>query len=638
VRYPAAVTPEEDAEPDSIEPPEREPEPSARPGFSPSQGGVTAFVGAARRRIKTALRLWRLYWLRLELRIVPNEAQRLFALTVIIGISCGFAAVAFHVAIDVAEHNLIDRAMGATGNSWMFWTIVTPTVGGMICGALLEYVVPEARGSGVPQVKATFAQRGRSIRMRDAIGKFLVGSLQIGSGASLGREGPTVQICAGIASMLGRVTGVSPRSLRRLLPVGAAAGIAAAFNAPIAAVTFTIEEVVGDLDKSVLSGVIIAAALAAVIERSVLGEHPVFVVAQGYGLKHASSLLLYALLGVAAALVSIAFTDSLIGLRLWFRRLRMIPAWARPGVGGLVTGVLAVIALAWLHTRGVTGGGYEVLAKSLEGDLPVKLMLVLCAMKVAATVFSYSSGGAGGIFAPALFIGGMLGGSLGALDVQLFHHDGDSIGAFALVGMGAVFSGIIRAPMTSVLIIIEMTSGYSLILPLMIANMTAYGLARHLRPTPIYEALLEQDGIHLRDKAVMDVLEGITLDQVITRGAKLITFAPAVLARDILRAGGAQEVYPVVDAVGKLVGLVTSEEIDMLQQEPDIELLVNAADVMRPPIVVTAADDLHTALERMLANGIRRLPVVDGEGKIQGFVDEAIIAKAYLRGQTSRSD
>ncbi len=628
-----AVTPVEEPEPPSLEPPPS----SARMGLW-TQRGPNAVVVTAYRRLRTILRLWRLYWLRLELRLVPTEAQRLFALTVVIGISCGVAAVAFHVGIDVAERALIDRAMSIPDRWWMFWTILTPTVGGMICGALLEYVVPEARGSGIPQVKATFAMRGRRLRLRDSVGKFFVGALQIGSGSSLGREGPTVQICAGIASALGRVAGVSPRSLRRLLPVGAAAGIAAAFNAPIAAVTFTIEEVVGDLDKSVLSGVIIAAALAAVIERSVLGEHPVFEVPPGYGLRHASSLLIYAVLGVAAAFVSIAFTDSLLFLRKWFRQLRAVPAWARPGIGGLVTGVLAVIALAWLKTRGVTGGGYDTLARALAGGLPVKLMLVLCLMKVTATVFSYGSGGAGGIFAPALFIGGMLGGSLGALDMQLFGHDYLSIGAFALVGMGAVFSGIIRAPMTSVLIIIEMTSGYSLILPLMIANMTAYGLARHLRPTPIYEALLEQDGIHLRDKAVMDVLEGIHLDQILVRDASLITFNPAVLARELMHTVSAQEVYPVVDASGKLVGIITHEEIEMLQAEPELELLVNAADVMRSPVAVKMDDDLHTALETMLAQGIRRLPVVDGGGKIQGFVDEAAIAKAYLHEHTSRAD
>jgi CIC family chloride channel protein len=639
------VTPEEEPEPSPSEQPSTEPPRSELPPSSTAtpiglwaQRGPNAIFVNAFRRLRTVVRLWRLYWLRIEMRLVPTEAQRLFALTVVIGVSCGVAAVGFHVAIDVAEHALIDRAMAVPDRWWMFWTIVTPTVGGMICGALLEYVVPEARGSGIPQVKATFAMRGRRLRLRDSIGKFLIGSLQIGSGASLGREGPTVQICAGIASALGRVAGVSPRSLRRLLPVGAAAGIAAAFNAPLAAVTFTIEEVVGDLDKSVLSGVIIAAALAAVIERSVLGEHPVFEVPPGYALRHASSLLIYAVLGVAAALVSIAFTDSLLFLRKWFRQLRAVPAWARPGIGGMVTGVLAVIALQWLKTRGVTGGGYETLARALAGGLPVKLMLVLCLMKITATVFSYSSGGAGGIFAPALFIGGMLGGSLGALDMQLFDHGYLDIGAFALVGMGAVFSGIIRAPMTSVLIIIEMTSGYSLILPLMIANMTAYGLARYLRPTPIYEALLEQDGIHLRDKGVMDVLEGIHIDHVLVRDASLITFNPGVLARELMRTKSPQEVYPVVDAAGKMVGIITQEEIEMLQAEPDLELLVNAADVMRQPASVKMDDDLHMALETMLAQGIRRLPVLDAGGAVQGFVDEAAIAKAYLHQHTARAD
>jgi CIC family chloride channel protein len=613
---------------------------------APSKGGLSParterdrdLFKRGARRLKKFLRVWRLYWLRAQLRLVPTEAQRLFALTIVIGGLCGLAAVAFHLAIDVAEHQLIERAMSAPHGAWRVWTIVTPVIGGVIAGALLQYVVPEARGSGIPQVKAAFAQRGRRLRFRDSVGKFFVGSLQIGSGASLGREGPTVQICAGLASLLGRAAGVSARSLRRLLPVGAAAGIAAAFNAPIAAVTFTIEEVVGDLDKSVLSGVIIAAALAAVIERSVLGEHPVLEVPPGYGLHHASSLVVYAALGVAAAAVSVAFTDSLLALRKWFRGLRAVPPWARPGIGGLITGILAVVALEWFGSRGVTGGGYVALAQALAGSLPVRLMLLLCLMKVVATVFSYSSGGAGGIFAPALFIGAMLGGSFGALDVWLFHHGANSMGAFALVGMGAVFSGIIRAPMTSVLIIVEMTNGYSLILPLMIANMTAYGLARHLRPTPIYEALLAQDGIHLRDKGVLDALEGLRLEQLLVHDPSHLTFTPATHARELLSAKGAQDVFPVVDAAGKLVGIVTAEEIEMLQDEPELELLVNAADLMRPPVAVKPTDDLHTALELMLANGIRRIPVVDDAGKVQGFVDEAAIARAYLHSRTSHAE
>jgi CIC family chloride channel protein len=602
---------------------------------SPLSARAGRGLGAVLRRLRTFTRLWRLYWLRAEVRLVPTETQRLFALTIIIGASCGLAAVAFHRAIQIAEILLIDRAMAVPNASWIFWTIATPTVGGLLAGALLEFVVPQARGSGIPQVKAAFAQRGRRVRFRDAVGKFLVSTLQIGSGASLGREGPTVHICAGIASLLGRAARVSPRSLRRLLPVGAAAGIAAAFNAPIAAVTFTIEEVVGDLDKTVLSGVIIAAALAAIIERSVLGEHPVFTIPSGYGLHHPSSLLIYALLGIAAALVAVAFTDSLLGLRLWFRRLSALPPWTRPAVGGLATGILAVLAVELLHTGGVTGGGYAVLADALQGKLAVKAMLALCVMKLAATVLSYSSGGAGGIFAPALFLGGMLGGVFGVLDVRLFHHEPDSIGAFALVGMGAVFSGIIRAPMTSVLIIVEMTNGHSLILPLMIANMTAYGLARRLRPAPIYEALLDQDGIHLREKAVSDALESISLKDVLVTG-ELVSFAANAPAGDLLESALTQEVYPVLGPSGILVGIITDEDLELVRAEPELVLLVNAGDVMRPAVAVRPEDDLHTALERMLENGVRRLPVVDGEGHLKGSVDEAAIGKAYLRWHTSR--
>jgi CIC family chloride channel protein len=334
---------------------------------------------AGLRRLRARLRLWRPRWrranltaLRLFLRVLPSERQRVFALTILIGVLCGLAAVAFHLAIRATEGQLIGRAMAASGHSWVWWTILTPLLGGLLSGVLLQYVVPEARGSGIPQVKVAYAINGGKLSfIHSTVGKFLVGTLQIGSGASLGREGPTVQICAGIASLLGRAAALSKDNLRRLMPVGAAAGIAAAFNAPIAAVTFTVEEVVGDLDQTVLSGVIIAAALAAAIERGVLGEHPVFDVPPGYGLQHTSSLLFYAALGVAGAIVSLVFTELRIKLRGRFQRLKAVPPWARPAVGSTLTGVLAVVALWWFKSGGVTGGGYDTLAGALTGKLSV---------------------------------------------------------------------------------------------------------------------------------------------------------------------------------------------------------------------------------------------------------------------------
>jgi CIC family chloride channel protein len=440
-------------------------------------------------------------WLRARL---PNERQRLLAITIVAGGLCGLAAVAFHAACFWLYAELIDRAAAAPGRWWIGWTILTPALGGLIAGLGLTYWVPAAAGSGIPQVKTAFTFRFGAITLKETLGKFVLCTLQLGSGASLGVEGPTVQICAGVSSFLSRIARLSPVNSRRLTSVGMAAGIAAAFNAPIAAVTFTLEELIGSLDQTMLAGVIVAAALAGVVEHSigVAGSKPIFDVPrlQTYTLIKASSLIWYALLGLLAAIVSVAFTDSLLWLRLQFRKLKYVPKWVQPAIGAGATGALAVVAIQFFHANGIAGNPYTTLTQALLGNLPVTAMAALCVLKLAATVTSYSSGGSGGIFAPALFMGGMLGGAVGYLDVIVFHHPADTIGAFAVVGMGAVFAGTVRAPMTSILIIFEMTSGYGLVLPLMIANMSAFALARYWRHTSVYEALLEQDGIYLDPK------------------------------------------------------------------------------------------------------------------------------------------
>ncbi len=431
------------------------------------------------------------------IRRLPNEQQRLLALTVVAGGLCGLAAVAFHLSIGWLETLFIDHANSAPGNSWICWTILTPGLGGLVVGIGLVYFAPAAAGSGIPQVKVAFSMRSGLVSLRETIGKFVLCSVQIGSGASLGLEGPTVQICAGVSSLLARAARLSPQNRRRMTSVGMAAGIAAAFNAPIAAITFTLEELIGDLDQTMLSGVIVAAALAAVVEHSILGSKPVFHVPRPYVLANASSLVWYALLGLLAAVVSVAFTDSLLSLRARFKKWTSVPRWVHPAIGGLATGALAVVGFELFHLNGIAGDPYKTLTLALTGTMPVTFMAAFCILKLAATVSSYSSGGSGGIFAPALFMGAMLGGSVGYLDVTVFHHSTDAIGAFAVVGMGAVFAGIVRAPMTSILIVFEMTGGYGLVLPLMIANMSAFALARYWREISVYEALLAQDGIHL---------------------------------------------------------------------------------------------------------------------------------------------
>lgn len=577
-------------------------------------------------------------WLQTKARFSPTERQRLFGLTILIGGVCGLVAVAFHESIRWVEGHTIERALGAGGESWIAWTIAVPAVGALACGVALSYM-PGARGSGIPQVKAAYASKAFALRARDSAAKFVIGTVQIGTGSSLGREGPTVQICSGVAKAMGKLVGVSAHNIKLLLPVGSAAGIAAAFNAPIAAVTFTIEEIVGNLDQTLLSGVIVAAALAAVVERSVLGENPVFTIPGGYGLDHASSLVLYAALGVAAALVSVAFTESLLWLRGRFAGSKL-PVWFRPMIGGLVTGLLAVAVILLVNVGGITGGGYVGLSGALSGKFTVEVLLVLGAAKLVATVISYASGGAGGIFAPSLFMGAMLGGAFGALDVYVFDHQHAEVGSFALVGMGAVFAGVVRAPITSVLIILEMTAGYGLTLPLMISNMMAYGMARHLRPLPIYEALLEQDGIHLKPKKQPDPIDGLSIERVKLDPAQVVFTANARVTELLALAeeAGRQEVFPVLDANRQYVGMITLGDLATLAAEHDLGGLVRAADIMRPAVALRGPDLVHRALEMMQSMGLRELPVVDAERQLLGLVDEAAIAREYMRMRAAQRE
>lgn len=575
--------------------------------------------------------------LRLSLWVVPSENQRVFVLALVSGVLCGLAAVMFHLSIIGTESRVINQALHSSGQKRIWLTILIPTIGGLLSGVLLQFAVPGARGSGIPQVKVAYAVKGGRVSFTDAIGKFVIGVLQIGTGSSLGREGPTVQICAGVSSALGGSAALSKGNLKRLLPVGAAAGIAAAFNAPIAAVTFTIEEVVGDLDQSVLAWIVVAAAIAAAIERSVLGEHPVFTITKHYGLEHGSSLLVYALMGLVAALVSLAFTESLLGLRLRFEKLA-IPNWAKPGVGGLITGILALAAVQWLGTSGVTGGGYDTLTQALSGSLALRVLLVLCVFKLVATVFCYSSGGAGGIFAPALFIGGMVGGAFGYLDQAIFHHAGNEVGAFALVGMGAVFAGIIRAPITSVLIIFEMTGSYDLILPLMISNMTAYALARYFRPVPIYEALLAQDNIHLPHKGgrVSHALEQLRVRGAMTKNPVTLDVADLVDVAIQKISALSHSSYPVIDEEGRFHGFVTEARLRRTAAEKGGSKPIKQL-VMRSPHVFPDYPLVRAAV-RMQQTDSRQLAVLDRDKRLVGLLTMSDIVRAHAKAAISAGD
>ena len=357
-------------------------------------------------------------------------------------------------------------------------------------GYLLYRYFPNARGSGVPQTKAALYARDGHISLRTVLGKFGCTAATLASGIPLGREGPSVQVGAGIASVLGRALGLRPEKVKALIPVGAAAAIAAAFNTPMAAVLFALEEVVGDMHAPVLGSVVLASATSWAMLRLLLGNNPLFQVPQ-YELVHPLEFGIYAVLGVAGGFLSVAFTKLLLGMRKRFLLLPRRTQWWHPVVGGVMVGLMGCFVPQAL------GVGYSYVGDALNGTMAFKLMALLVVLKLFAVTTSYASGNAGGIFGPALFLGAMLGGAVGTVAHHLLPTYTAMPGAYALVGMGALFAGIVRAPMTSVLMIFEMTRDYSVIVPLMIANLASLFISSRFQKQPIYEALARQDGIHL---------------------------------------------------------------------------------------------------------------------------------------------
>ncbi len=417
-------------------------------------------------------------------QIRRRENQLFLALTILLGVFGGLAAVLFTLAIEGTRHILF----GSAPSPWRL--IAVPTGISLITGFLLVKFFPEARGSGVPQTEAAYHLQDGVIPTRVIFGKFLTGALCVGSGHSMGREGPSVQIGAGIASALGRWLRLSPALVRNLLPIGAAAALSAAFNTPVAAVLFALEEIIGDMNAALIGSTVVSSVTAVIVARSILGDETLFRV-PAYALVDPSELIGYAVLGIVGGILSLAFTKGLLRAR---RFAYGMPQWTRilqPAMGGLVIGLMLNV------TPEVMGVGYQFVDQALDGALALKVLLVLCVAKLVATIVSYASGNAGGVFAPSLFIGAMAGGAVGMLMNAYAPFPTGSPGAYALVGMGALFAGIIRAPMTSVFMIFELTQDYEILVPLMVANLLSYMISARFQSKPLYHALLEQDQIHL---------------------------------------------------------------------------------------------------------------------------------------------
>jgi CIC family chloride channel protein len=430
------------------------------------------------------------------------EEERFFLiLSIFIGVFSGLAVVCFRVAIDWSRIALL----GPLPHPSALRIIGAPTAVGLLVAILVVHFFPAVRGSGVNQTKAALYIFNGYIPFKNAVGKFICSALAIGSGQSLGPEDPSLQIGASLASALGRRLELSREKLRLLAPVGAAAGLAAAFNAPISAVLFVIEEVIGRWSAGILGSVVLSAISSVVVMRWFLGADAIFRIPVTT-FVHPGELIAYAGLGVAGAFAAAIFSRS-IG---FFRpRLRALPRWTQyfqPAIAGLLIGLIG-----WLGFPQVMGAGYESMDQAMHDQFTWKILAALAVLKILATTLSFVSGTPGGMFAPTLFIGAMLGGAVGGIERHFFPLLTVSTGTYALVGMGVLFAAFLRAPMTSVFMVLEVSGNYSIIVPVIVANTVAYVISRSLQPIPIFDTLTLQDGLVLpsleeqRDEHILHV-------------------------------------------------------------------------------------------------------------------------------------
>jgi CIC family chloride channel protein len=490
-------------------------------------------------------------------------------------------------------------------------------------GILLYRYFPNARGSGVPQTKAALFARDGFISLRTVLGKFFCTATTLASGIPLGREGPSVQVGAGIASVLGRWLGLRPEKVKGLIPVGAAAAIAAAFNTPMAAVLFALEEVMGDLHAPVLGSVVLASATSWAVLRLLLGNNPLFQVPQ-YTLVHPLEFGIYALLGIAGGFLSVAFTKLLLRMRKFFLHLPKSTQWWHPVVGGVVVGLMG-----WFVPQ-VLGVGYTYVGSALNGTMALKLMLLLVVLKLVGVTVSYASGNAGGIFGPALFLGAMLGGAIGAVAHSLLPGYTATPGAYALVGMGALFAGIVRAPMTSVLMVFEMTRDYAVIVPLMIANLTSFFISSQFQKQPIYEALAHQDGIHLPSSGTLRRTSQRTVGQVMRSSPEVLSAQMRVQDAIEQTRSGQSRVWPVMDNQ-RFLGMLTTETLECAFVDGRREqLLANVVETLHVPHI-HMDHALHLALERMSTYHLDVLPVIHRADihRLEGVVTLRDVLDAY---------
>lgn len=561
-----------------------------------------------------------------------RSADQFFMITsaILIGILGAMGAIGFRYLIKLSHRSFFqtwEYSLEIVHAMPWYWRLALPVLGGLLVGPIVQFVAREVRGSGIPEVMESVATRGGAIRPRVILAKTVAAAITIGSGGSAGREGPIVQIGSAIGSAYGQLLSISARRLRTFVACGAAAGIAATFNAPIAGALFAVEVIIGDFAVSQFSAIVISSVVATVISRHYIGDFPAFRV-PGYELVSSYEFIPYTILGILAGLVAVAFILVIYRAHDLFEKLP-IPFFTKPALGGLAVGLIAVVFPE------VFGVGYETINEALWGRGVTWLFAILIVAKMLATAATLGSSGSGGVFAPCLFIGALLGALVGGEANALYPELMGTPGAYALVGMGAVVAGATHAPISAILIIFELTNDYRIIPPLMVACIISVVLTTYIKRESIYTEKLVRRGINIFEGRDINVLKRLKVDQVLNRDVERIHSREPF--REIVRRflQSHHEEFFVVDDTDQLVGRISLQDVKQLLQEEDyLEGLVIAADLTNPPISTLYLDDnLDLVMHTFGRHNVDELPVLENRGtrRLVGSLRRRDIIDAYNR-------
>lgn len=567
--------------------------------------------------------------------LISAEHTIMSILAVVVGLAGGLGAVGFRFLINFFQYlaygtkaNLIDTVL------FLPWSakVWVPAAGGLVVGPLVYFWAKEAKGHGVPEVMEAVALKGGLIRKRIVVVKSLASAICIGTGGAVGREGPIVQIGSAIGSTVGQIVRISADRMRTLVGCGAAAGIAATFNAPIAGAMFALEIVLGDFGLATFSPIVISAVMATAVSRHFLGDFPAFTV-PSYELVSAWEFLFYSILGVFCAMVGVASIRALYGTEDFFDRLKM-PPYLKAALGGLMIGCMALFAP---HILGV---GYGSIDLALASKMTWYLMLALIFLKIMATAITIGSGGSGGIFAPSLFIGAMAGGFFGLMVHALWPATTASPGAYSIVGMGAVVSATTHGPLTAILMLFEMTGDYQIILPLMITCIISTLVAGQLLRESIYTLKLIRRGVDLHAGREVNILKSIPVKDVMNTRMETVSEATPLGILSEVIAKSKYNSFPVLDARNRLAGILSFSDYRDAVFDENLKDLIIAKDLASQDVVTLNQEtDLYEALETITRKDFAILPVVanDDPHQLVGVLSRRDIIGAYEKAAIKKS-